>query len=45
MEVVQIFEYFLIFSGLKPNKWGPNGTMECVNLKTNTIQLLGTNFS
>ena len=58
-EVIQIFEYFSIFSGLKPNKSKCEIAgigvlkgvpialcgMECVNLKNNTIQILGIHFS
>ena len=59
MEVIQIFEYFSIFSGLKPNKSkceiASVGVLkvvqmvlcviECVNLKNNTIKILGIHFS
>ena len=58
-KVIQIFEYFSIFSGLKPNKskceMAGIGVlrgvqmalcgMECVNLKNNTIKILGIHFS
>ena len=56
---MQIFEHFLIFSGLKPNKSKSEIAgigvlkgvqmalcgMECVNLKNNTIKILGIHFS
>ena len=56
---MQIFEYFTIFSGLKPNKSKSEVAgigvlkgvqmalcgMECVNLKNNTIKILGIHFS
>ena len=58
-EVIQIFEHFSIFSGLKPNKSKCEIAgigvlkgvqmalcgMECVNLKNNTIKILGIHFS
>ena len=58
-EVIQVFEHFSFFSGLKPNKskFKIAGIgvlkrvqmalcdMECVNLKTNTIKILGIHFS
>ena len=58
-EVIQIFKYFSIFSGLKPNKSKCQrvGTgvligvkmalycIKCVNLKNNTIKILGIHFS
>ena len=59
MEVTQIFEHFLIVSGLEPTESNCEmaGTgvlkgiqmtlcvMECVNLKTNKIKILGIHFS
>ena len=59
MEVIQIFEHFSIFSGLKPKKSKSEisgfgvlkevqmtlSGMECVNLKNNTIKILGIYFS
>ena len=59
MVVIQIFEHFSIFSGLKPNKSkgeiGGIGVlkgaqmvlcgMECVNLESNAIKILGIHFS
>ena len=54
-EVIQIFELFSVFSRSKPNKIarisvlkGAQMTlsgMECVNLKNNTIKMLGIHFS